>query len=121
MDKIIIQDLKLRGIIGVNDDERVNEQDILINVVMFADTTAAAASDNIKDAVNYRTITKHIIRHVEASADFLVEKLVSDIARIILTEYDVERVIVRVEKPGALRFAESVGVEIERTQADYQA
>ena len=120
MDKIIIRDLKLRGIIGINDDERVNEQDILINLVMFADTRSAGASDDIKDAVNYRTITKHIIRHVEASADFLVEKLVSDIARIVLTEYDVERAIVRVEKPGALRFADSVGVEIDRTRADYQ-
>jgi FolB domain-containing protein len=119
MDKIVIRNLKLRGIIGINEDERINEQDILINLVMFADTRPAAASDNIKDAVNYRTITKHIIRHVEASADFLVEKLVSDIARIILTEYDVERVIARVEKPGALRYAESVGVEIDRTRADY--
>lgn len=119
MDRIVIKDLKLRGIIGINADERVNKQDILINVVMFADTRAAAASDSISDAVNYRTITKHIIRHVEASSDFLVEKLVSDIARIVLTEYDVERVIVRVEKPGALRFAQSVGVEIDRTRADY--
>lgn len=119
MDKIIIRDLNLRGIIGINPDERVNKQDILINLVMYADTRSAAASDDISDAVNYRTITKHIIRHVEASSDYLVEKLVSDIARIVLTEYDVERVIVRVEKPGALRFAESVGVEIDRTRADY--
>lgn len=119
MDKIIIKDLLLRGIIGINEDERVNRQDILINVVMFANTQAAAASDSIEDAVNYRTITKHIIRHVEASADFLVEKLVNDLARIILTEYGVERAIVRVEKPGALRFAKSVGVEIERTRSDY--
>ena len=119
MDKIIIKDLLLRGIIGINDDERVNKQDILINLVLFADTRPAGASDDINDAINYRTITKHIIRHVEASADFLVERLVSDIARIVLTEYDVERVIVRVEKPGALRFAESVGVEIDRTRADY--
>jgi FolB domain-containing protein len=120
MDKIIIKDLLLRGIIGINDDERVNKQDILINLVMFADTRAAAASDEIKDAVNYRTITKRIIRHVEGSADFLVEKLVSEIAQIVVTEYDVERVIVRVEKPGALRFAESVGIEIDRSRADYQ-
>jgi FolB domain-containing protein len=119
MDKIVIRNLKLSGIIGINDDERVNKQDILINLVMFADTRPAAASDRIQDAVNYRTITKHIIRHVEASSDFLVERLVSDIAQIVLTEYDVERVIARVEKPGALRFAESVGVEIDRSRADY--
>lgn len=121
MDKIIIKDLLLRGIIGINDEERVNRQDILVNIVMYADTRAAAKSDDIDDAVNYRTITKRIIDHVENSSDFLVEKLVNDIAHIILTEHGVDRVQVRVEKPGALRFAESVGVEIERRKSDYQS
>jgi FolB domain-containing protein len=119
MDKVIIKDLLLRGIIGINPDERVNKQDILVNVVMYTDTRPAAASDDIERAVNYRTIGKRIIQHVEASADLLVEKLVEDIARLIVTEYAVERVVVRVEKPGALRFAGSVGVEIERARADY--
>ena len=120
MDKIIIKDLLVRGIIGINDDERVKKQDILINIVMFADTRPAAKSDSIDDAINYRTIAKHIIQHIEGSSDFLVEKLVNDIARIILTEYGVERVQVRIEKPSALRFAQTVGVEIERSQLDYQ-
>ena len=120
MDKILIKDLLLRGIVGINPDERVNRQDILLNLTLFADISRAAASDDIEDAVNYKSITKRIIRHVEESSDFLVEKLVSDIARIVLTEFDgVERAIVRVEKPGALRFARSVGIEIERTRADY--
>jgi FolB domain-containing protein len=118
MDKIIIKNLLLRGIIGINDDERINKQDILINITIFADTRKAAVTDNIEDAVNYRTITKRIIDHVEASSDFLVEKLVNDIARIILMEFSAERVIVRLEKPGALRFAQSVGIEIDRTRAD---
>ncbi len=117
MDKIFIKDLLLRGIIGINDDERVNRQDILINITIFADTKKAAVSDDIKDAVNYRTITKRIIDHVENSADFLVEKLVNDIAHIILNEFQAERVIVRLEKPGALRFAQSVGIEIDRSRA----
>lgn len=119
MDKIIIRDLLLRGIIGINPDERVNKQDILINMVIFADIRKAAASDDIADAVNYKSITKRIIQHVEASADLLVEKLVTDLARIVITEFGVERVQVRLEKPGALRFAESVGIEIERTRADF--
>ncbi len=119
MDKIIIRDLLLRGIIGINPDERVNQQDILINMVIDADIRTAAASDDIADAVNYKSITKRIIRHVEESSDFLVEKLVTDIARIVITEFGVERVQVRLEKPGALRFAESVGIEIERTRADF--
>ena len=119
MDKIIVKDLLLRGIIGINDDERTNKQDILFNLVMYANTRPAAASDDISDAINYRTITKQIIAHLEESADFLVEKLVEDIARFILLDYNVQRVIVRVEKPGALRFAKSVGVEIDRDKSDY--
>jgi FolB domain-containing protein len=121
MDKIIIRDLLLRGIIGINPDERVKQQDILINVVMFADIRKAAASDAIEDAVDYKTITKQIIQHVEASSDYLVEKMVTDIARLIIESNGyVQKVQVRVEKPGALRFAESVGIEIERTREDFQ-
>ncbi|MFN2137318.1 MAG: dihydroneopterin aldolase [Candidatus Promineifilaceae bacterium] len=121
MDKIIIKDLLLRSILGINPEERENKQDILINLVLYADIRAAAASDDIEAAVNYKSVTKRIIQHVEDSSDLLVEKLVSDIARIVLTEFNVERVRVRVEKPGALRFAQSVGIEIERTRADFAA
>ncbi len=121
MDKILIKDLLLRGIIGINPEERVKKQDILINVVMWAETADAAATDDIAYAVNYKSIAKRIIDHVEASQDYLVEKLVADIARLVFEESDrVQKVQVRVEKPGALRFAASVGVEIERTRADFQ-
>ena len=119
MDKIIIRDLLLRGIIGINPDERVKKQDILINVVINADIRPAAHSDDIEEAVDYKSITKRIIQHVENSSDFLVEKLVTDIAKLIIQEFGVEKVLVRVEKPGALRFAKSVGIEIERTRADF--
>lgn len=120
MDKIIIRDLLLRGIVGINPGERVNKQDILLNLVIYADIRPAAESDEIADAVNYRSITKRLIRHVEESSDYLVEKLVTDIARIVLAEFPaVHRVQVRVEKPGALRFAQSVGIEIDRTRADF--
>lgn len=118
-DKIIIKDLLLRGIIGINPEERVKAQDILINMVIYADIRQAAQSDAIEDAIDYKSITKRVIGHVEASSDFLVEKLVTDLARIIITEFDVAKVQVRVEKPGALRFAQSVGIEIERTRADF--
>lgn len=120
MDKIIIRDLLLRGIIGINPDERVKKQDILINMIIFADIRDAANSDSIEDAVDYKTITKRVISHVEESEDFLVEKLVTDLARIVITEFHVERIQIRVEKPGALRFAESVGIEIERSKADFE-
>ncbi len=117
-DQIHIKDLLLRTIIGINDEERHNRQDVLINITLFADLRPAGISDQIEDAVNYRTITKQIITMVEASSFFTVEKLVAEIAAICLTDVRVEAAQVRVEKPGALRFARSVGVEIARTRAD---
>ena len=113
-DQIQIKDLHLRTIIGINDEERRNRQDVLINITLYADMRAAGRSDDINDAVNYRTITKQIIGLVEESGFFLVEKMAAEIAAICLADPRVERAQVRVEKPGALRFARSVGVEIER-------
>ena len=119
-DKIQIQDLLLRAIIGINDEERRNRQDVLINVTLHADTRAAGRSDDMADAVNYRTLTKRIIALVEHSQFYLVEKLAAEIAALCLDDPRVERAGVRVEKPGALRFARSVGVEIQRTRADFE-
>ena len=117
-DRIVIKDLLLRTIIGVNDDERSNRQDVLINLVLETDTRAAARSDDLADAVNYRTVTKQVIDLVETSRFLLVERLAEEIARVCLTHDRVERVQVSVEKPTALRFASSVGLSIERTRAD---
>jgi FolB domain-containing protein len=113
-DVILIKDLLLRAIIGINPEERRNRQDVLINITLYVDTRAAGTSDAIEDAVNYRTITKRVIELVEASQFYLVEKLAAEIAAICLDDPRVERARVRVEKPGALRFARSVGLEIER-------
>ena len=115
-DQIQIKDLHLRTIIGINEQERRNRQDVLINITLYTDTRAAGRSDDIDDAVNYRTITKQIIELVEGSSFFLVEKMAAEIAAICLADPRVERARVRVEKPGALRFARSVGVEIERAR-----
>jgi FolB domain-containing protein len=117
-DKIVVRDLLLRGIIGLNDWEREKKQDILINLTLFTDIRPAGRSDDPADILNYRTITKAIIAYVESSRHYLVEALATEIARICV-EHGAERAIVRVEKPGALRFARSVGVEIERTAADF--
>lgn len=119
MDKIIIKDLLLRGIIGINPDERVKKQDILLNMVLYHDISHAAESDDISDAANYKEISKRVIEFVEGSSFMLVERLVTEIARLILTNYAISRVQVRVEKPGALRFAKSVGIEIERSREDF--
>jgi FolB domain-containing protein len=120
MDKIIIQDLLLRGIIGINPDERVKKQDILLNLVLYFDIRRAAETDNIEHAANYKAISKRVIEYVEASSYLLVERLATEVARLILTEFPIERVRVRVEKPGAVRFARSVGVEIERGREDFE-
>jgi len=118
-DRILIKNLLLRGIIGLNEWEREKEQDILVNIEIATDMRAAGRSDAMADSINYRTLTKAIIAHVESSSHFLVEKLATEIARICVVDFGADRVVVRVEKPGALRFAASVGVEIERRRADF--
>lgn len=117
-DRIQIEDLLLRTIIGINDDERRNRQDVLISITLHVDTTAAGASDDIGDAVNYRTLTKRVIENVEGSSYYLVERMAAAIAWICLQDERVEAVDVGVRKPGALRYARSVGVEIHRTRAE---
>ena len=118
MDRIHIKDLVVRGILGINPDERVNKQDILVNVTLWADTSAAAVSDDIEDAVNYKTITKRIIAHLEEGEPMLVERVVQEIADICLDDERVEQVEVTVEKPGALRYARSVGISIIRSRVE---
>lgn len=118
-DRIEIKDLALHGIVGVNDWEREKEQEILFNLTLFVDLRSAGKSDRIEDTVNYRTVAKNIIAHVEKAKPFTVEQLASDVAKLCLAMNGVRRVRVRVEKPGALRFARSVGVEIEREPKDF--
>ena len=118
LDRIQIADLVVSGIIGINPEERVNRQNIRVNATLWVDTRAAAVSDDIEDAVNYRTITKTIIAHIEAGEPMLVERLVSEIADICLGDPRVQQVEVTVEKPGALRHAESVGITITRSRVD---
>lgn len=118
MDRVFIRDLLLRAIVGINDDERVKKQDVVINIELEADCRAAAASDAIEDAINYRDIAKETIDLVESSSFFLVEKLADEIARVCLADRRVMRVRVTVEKPTAVRFAKSVGVSIERSRDD---
>ena len=114
MDRIFIKDLRARGIIGVNDWEREKAQEILINVTVFTDTRRAGETDRIEDSVDYRALAKKVQAHAESAARYTVEALANDLANLCLEVAGVEKVIVRVEKPGAVRFAASVGVEVER-------
>jgi FolB domain-containing protein len=118
-DRILIKDLLLRGIIGINDWEREKRQDILINITLHADLSKAGKSDEIHDTVNYRSVTKKVIAFVEENQPYTVEYLADRIARICFSEPGVQQATVRIEKPGALRFASSVGVEIDRKADDF--
>lgn len=112
-DRILIRDLRVRGILGINDWEREKKQEIVINLELRVDAEAAAASDDVADALNYRTVAKAVMAHMETAEHRLVETAAEAVARLCL-EHGASGVKVRVEKPGALRFADSVGVEIER-------
>ncbi|MHB0937868.1 MAG: dihydroneopterin aldolase [Armatimonadota bacterium] len=118
LDKIVIKDLLARCIIGVNEDERREKQDVLINLALFADLRPSGRSDDLADSVDYRSIKKQVLALVEASRFYLVEALAEHIAEQCLAHHRVQRVQVTVEKPSALRFARSVGVEITRDRTE---
>jgi len=114
MDSIIIKDLLARCIIGINDDERREKQDVIINITLTADLKKPGLSDNFEDTVDYRSIKKRVFETVESSSFFLVEALAEEVAGLCLGFSGVKAVKVLVEKPSALRFARSVGIEINR-------
>lgn len=114
MDRILISDLLIRGVIGISEKEREQPQDILVNITIFADITRAGSSDDVNDSVNYRTVAKKVLAHTETIKRYTVEALATDIAGLVLAEPGVLGAQVRVEKPGAVRFSRSVGVEIVR-------
>ena len=116
MDQIFIKDLLVRGIIGINDWERKKPQDILINIIISADLSEAGETDDISFSINYRTIAKKAQSRAETAQRLTVEALAADIANICLEEPGVLKVRVKVEKPNAVRFARSVGVEVERSR-----
>ena len=121
MDIVFIRDLRVRGILGVQDRERQQPRVILINVTLFTDTRRAAETDDLADCVDYSQTVQKIRALVApqtagagSAGRFTVEALAEDIANLCLSQPWVQKVTVRVEKPGAVEGAESVGVEIER-------
>lgn len=118
LDKIRITDLRLQCIIGINDWERTQKQDVVINVIIYADLKKPCQTDRLEDSVDYKEIKKEIIAIVENSSFNLIERLAEEIARICLRHQIVNAARIRVDKPGALRYAKSVGVEIFRAKTD---
>jgi FolB domain-containing protein len=114
MDKIIIRDLTARGIIGVYEWERKEPQEILINVMLKVDLSQAAQNDDVTQSVDYHEVATRLREHAETAKRHSVEALAEDLTKICLEYPKVNEVTVQVEKPGAVRFTRSVGVEITR-------
>jgi D-erythro-7,8-dihydroneopterin triphosphate epimerase len=114
VDRILITELCLPCVIGVNDDERRAKQEVVISIAISADLRKAGKSDRLDDTINYSALKKRIIGIVVRSQFFLIEALAEAIARICLEDPAAAEVTVRVDKPHALHFARTVGVEITR-------
>lgn len=114
MDKIIIKDLRVIGIIGIYDRERVTPQEMVFNIILYTDIRKAAETDDITDCVDYEKAANKIRAHALASRRMTVEALAEDIAALCLQINGVNKVSVKVEKTQAIDFTASVGVEIER-------
>lgn len=119
MDRIVIEDLLLRCIVGVNPEERTKLQDVNLQVTLYADLRPAGRSDDLADTIDYKGLKGDIRALVEGSSYLLIERLAHEVARLCLRRPGVERAQVRVEKPGALRFARTVAVVVERSRSDY--
>jgi len=111
MDRIRIEDLLVRCVLGLSPEERREKQDVLISV------EKPGLSDRLEDSVDYRAVKKAVLAAAETSSFHLVEALAERVAEVCLSHTGVQRVQVKVEKPGALRFARTVSVEIERARA----
>jgi len=113
---IRIHNLRLRTLIGFNPEERVKKQDIVINAQITYALADGVFDDQVDDALNYKTITKAIIELVEDGQFLLLEKLVGDVLSICSADASVQHASVTIEKPHALRFADSVSLTLEHTE-----
>ena len=119
MDKIFLSSLTVECIVGIWEWERRVKQTVIIDIEMAADIRKAAASDHIEDTIDYKRVSKRLLAFVGDSQFQLVETLTERIAHLIITEFGVTWVKVRLNKQGAIRGARDVGILIERSAADY--
>jgi dihydroneopterin aldolase len=117
MDIVYVRDLKIKCVIGIFEWERRIKQTVVLDLEMAADIKRAAATDRIKDTLDYKAVSKRLLEFVGTSQFQLVETLAEKIALIVLEEFHVPWVRVRINKRGALRNAADVGVVIERSRA----
>lgn len=116
-DTIFLRELKVETIVGIWDWERKIRQTVSIDLEMGADVRRAAETDSIDDTLNYKAVSKRVQQFVADSEFQLVETMAEKIAEVVLSEFELPWVQVRVSKPGAIRGAKDVGVQIHRTKA----
>jgi dihydroneopterin aldolase len=117
-DIVFIEDLRIQTVIGIFDWEREITQTVSLDLEMTFDIRQAGKSDQIEDTLDYKAVAKRLIAFVEASEFQLVEALAEHCARIVLEEFPVERVRLKLSKPGAVRGSSAVGVIIDRSRTD---
>ena len=118
MDKVFIEALEIECVIGIYDWERKIRQPVVLDLEMDSDNRKPAASDDIADTLDYKAISKRLIQFVSESSFGLVEALAEHCCRIIIDEFGVARVKLKLSKIGAVRGAKAVGVMLERSRAD---
>lgn len=116
MDKVFIEALEIECVIGIYDWERKIRQPVVFDIEMDFDNRKPAASDDIADTLDYKAVSKRLIQFVSESSFGLVERLAEHCCAIVLDEFAVSRVKLKLSKPGAVRGAKAVGVIIERTR-----
>ncbi|HCW91683.1 MAG TPA: dihydroneopterin triphosphate 2'-epimerase [Marinobacter sp.] len=114
--RVRIKNLLLRAYIGIKEDEINNQQDVVINVDLTYNAAAAIDRNEIEAALNYRTITKQIIHHVDGNRFALLERLTHEVLSIVMEHQAVQWARVEIDKPHALRYAESVSVALETSR-----
>lgn len=114
MDIVYIRELQVETVIGIYDWEREVRQTVSLDLEMGTDIRAAAATEDIENTLNYKTVAKRLIAFISQSEFLLVETMAEEVARIVLDEFNVPWLRLRLSKPGAVRGARDVGVIIER-------
>ena len=116
MARIKVKNLRLRTFIGINEEEINNRQDVVVNATIFYRADDAVVINDIEHALNYRTITKAVISHVESNRFALLERLTQDVLDIVMRNEQVHYAEVEVDKPHALRFSDSVSITLSATR-----
>lgn len=110
--KIHIENLRLRTFIGIKEDEKKNRQDVIINIWIHYSADKAVQSNEIEEALNYRTVTKKVVKHVESGRFLLLERMTEEVLSVVMESPQIIWAEVKIDKPGALRFSDSVSISL---------